>query len=52
MAGWPRTFAGRRKAARATRTVPAGTSLGSLGCIDVDTLPVRQRRPSRPQPGR
>lgn len=24
---------------------------GSFGCIDIDTHPIRQRRPSRPQPG-
>ena len=38
-------------AARATRTVSAGISPDPFGCIDIRTHPIRQRRPSRPQPG-
>lgn len=38
-------------AARATRTVSAGISPGSLSCIDTRTHPERQHRSPRPQPG-
>lgn len=36
---------------RAARTGSAGISPDPFGCIDIRTHPIRQRRPSRPQPG-
>ncbi|GAQ75102.1 hypothetical protein T45_06883 [Streptomyces turgidiscabies] len=38
-------------AARATLTVSTGISPDPFGCIDIRPHPIRQRRPSRPQPG-